>query len=1127
MTSTSPNRAPPRSPPRSPLATATRQHSPSRHGRPSVAAGSRAPSPALLRTVETPSTIALATADALLTASSSPRATTSGGGGGNSSSGNPAVQAIQSRVAELVRRFDESFANDVSGDDDDDAGDGANGSKGDGVSGLDLPRRWRVGDVLLATHAALAKTSTRTERVIATEFGDDPEVAEALGDGETRFSSVISQVATKAEEMRGVMAKTLLLVKQLQLADESLRLDESRTAGSAAAQLREMKIMVDALHKEKSMILGQLHEQVRSHREMIAMMEEQNQELKKAQIALGMKTDELRGAREDFAFRLHEMQRTVETSQQNGAAWRDKLQGATRALADAEQKTSDLEKRVAALTEDVRKHDIVLQTKNQELEKQRERLRESEALRHKAEAAAQQRDAAAVASKADADARARARAEKEAAAKGAGAKLAAKEREELEAKIRQHEATIAALEKQLRDVRDSRSKFEEDNNELARIVREMQVRAQELMNAPRSTPPSHPVQPTPSSVVAPPVRRASSFSLSFRRAPTQRRIDDAAADVARRSRHVDDDLSTSSDEDEGDEMEQDDMELNQAVQQVVTSVFPERATPLAPTDDAAIDDSIAKYEDPTTSPISAVNAAAARAITPATRMRMTKVGGGGSNSALESLEMETLRLEHEEEIARLKKQYVTGLLEYKRLVIEQYDRRQAEIQQRHRLEIENLIVLVQEKFQRELERRGEKMLQAKESLKMLYRAMKLDTIREAPASTDAATDDDESSPASATADAERVETSMEEEAVPLKSLLRAAVFAMSSSKQRNEKGAAQIAAIYEDVSRRRHDRPARRPVVKVTLTAAAKAPASPRRVERLPVSGASTSASPVEKDPDWGVFLRNMKAQRESPQRKGDVSKRPVLVHVACQVEPNDFQIFDLRGLRGTHTTPENMEGFVLPSARCFHDPAGEHASADDTAAPRNRLLMRPDGIVFLTEGAVFSDDIVHELRALLPFLPPGAYFLSAGLRQELMLTLVRFYADLDARRVSQRSAEHSAARQQRESANGGDDAGDGEELVIGSPRDTPFMRRKALDGVARRRVQRRRDFEHRHDDGARKAPHPPPVSTSASGMPRSLPQLRLRDLASAMSSSGSAGGGSGVTLSHVNGFSRRSHTSR
>ncbi|KAJ0401644.1 hypothetical protein ATCC90586_008954 [Pythium insidiosum] len=1072
---------PPRSPPRSPVGPApTRHHSPSRTHTQNArlvtptANSSRAPSPSpalLARTVETPSTIALATADALLTASSSPRANTSGG--------NPAVQAIQSRVAELVRRFDESFASDRAGLDDDEDDD--RGSKGEGA-GLDLPRRWRVGDVLLATHAALAKTSTRTERVITTEFGDDPEVTDVLGDGEARFSSVMAQVATKAEEMRGVMAKTLQLVKQLQLADETMRLDETRQAGSAAAQLREMKIMVDALHKEKSMILGQLHEQVRSHREMIAMMEEQNQELKKAQIALGMKNDELRGAREDFSFRLQELQRSVETSQQNGATWRDKFQGTTRALAEAEQKAGDLEKRVAALQEDVRKHDIVLQTKNQELEKQRERLRESEALRHKAESAAQ-RDAAAaaaVASKADAEARARTRAEKESAAKGAGAKLSAKEREELEAKIRQHETTIAALEKQLRDVRDSRSKFEEDNNELARIVREMQIRAQELMNAPRARTPSRPTLPgTPPA--AAPVRRSSSFSLSFRRAPTQRRIDGTGvANAARRPRRVDDDLSTSSDEEgEDSETEQNDMELNEAVQQVVTSVFPERAPPLPQTDDAAIDDSIAKYEDPTTSPISAVNVVsdASRAITPATRMRMTRVGGSaGAGSTMDSVEMEKIRLEHDEEVARLKKQYVSGLLEYKRLVIEQYDRRQAEIQQRHRLEIENLIVLVQEKFRRELERRGEKMLQAKESLKMLYRAMKMDAIREAPlaeAPREAASTSDEENvrPPSAAAAAQSAEA-IEEEAVPLKSLLRAAVFAMSSSKQRNEKGAAQIAAIYEDVSKRRQSRSARRPVAKVTL-AGSTAPASPRHAHPPPASGALTPASPRD-DTDWEVFLRNMRAQRESPQRKGEVVKRPAVIHVACQVEPNDFQIFDLRGLRGTHTAPENMEGFVLPSARCLNDHAGGD-SPDDASTPRNRLAMRPDGIVFFTEGAVFSDEIVHELRAVLPFLPPGAYFLSSLLRQELMVTLVRFYADLDGRRAASRKAEHSADRQERDSS--GDHAA--EELVIGSPRDTPFMRRKALDGVARRRVQRRRDFENRHDDGARLTPHRLPSVSS------------------------------------------------
>ncbi|TMW67752.1 hypothetical protein Poli38472_007424 [Pythium oligandrum] len=879
----------------------------------------------------------------------------------------------------------------------------------------------------------MSKTHTRTERAMVGELSEDGEVLTALGEGEQSFERVMDDVAQRADTVQRMMHKTLQLVRQIQQAEEAARHlnDDDANAKGASQQLRELKITVEALHKEKSMLLSHLQEQVRAHKELMAATDEQNQELKKAQIALGLKQDELKTIREDFQIRLSDLQRVNETSQQNVTMWRDKYQSGLKIIGENEQKVLELEKRVAAQAEEIVKHDVVLRAKNQEVEKQRERLKESESLRLRAEAA--QRDATAAAAAANSKAEAaEARIRKGDAAVAA---LSGKERMELEAKIKNQEATIRDLQQKLRELGATRSKYEDDNTELTRLVRELKARAEEAMKNQKIVTVVEPASPPP---VAP-LRRSTSFAISFRQQRPRRSSQRRGSLQDRRASGpdaVDDDLSTSSGEEDADvdpDTERDELELSETVQQVVTSVFRPRVSAM-PQSDESISHTIAQYEeDPLGSPLSMSRVSSSFAALEEPMAAL--MASLPSTSTVPQTEVERVRQEYEDEIARLKKQYVASLLEYKKLVIEQYERRQAETQEHHRIEVENLIMLVQDKFRKELERRGEKMLQAKESLKLLYRAMKLDGGMLTGGRLGGLSASRRSSIAEEESD---IEDERVEEPVPLKSLLRAAVFAMSTSRKRNEHANVQITEIYENIKGKNAKGRSRAPRIKVAV----KATSPPRSPEPVAPPARKEEPAPAQ-ETDWASFLKSMRARRDEETQRAANGSSVATVHVACQVEENDFLIFNLKGLRASHVTPENLDGFILPTAG--------YGNGSDDGTPR-----RGGGrnVLYLTEGVVFSDEIVHELRTLLPFLPPGSYYLSATLRHQLMTELFRFYSDLGSTGCYQSASETSMEQPRR----GRDTSEDDVVVMLGSPRDTPFLRRKATESLERRKIQRRRD---------------------------------------------------------------------
>ncbi|KAG7378784.1 hypothetical protein PHYPSEUDO_009510 [Phytophthora pseudosyringae] len=867
---------------------------------------------------------------------------------------NPKIAEIQARVEELVRRYDDDVAavdhEQLQEEEDDSFGDKAAGA----------PARWRVGDVLLATHRAMARTSTHTERSIMAEFADDLEVSAAIGSGAQQMGDAFIE----AEELTARRHQRLSHIHQAlqSVAANGMSLDASddeeeddQTAAYAIRE-RQLKSTIDALHREKDSMTVQLQEALRAQQESRLATEQQTQELVKAQRALRAQSEELRHAQDNN-------EKAVESANALMASWRDKFQASAKAAAAAEARVQELETKVRAQSEEIMKHTFVLQAKMQEME----RFKESEAARSRAEAAAQ----GAALAEAEAEAsRAKAKALEVKRKTKLSVDGSIKELQEMEDKVRELEGTLLAAE-------NAKLELEAENAELERRMRDLQARFGEQRKFKAS---STEKQPETDSVPA------STFALRLRentpRANTRTRQRGGATKpsgkpsspaVSVTSATIDDahDLSSSeseageSDDDgEVDEVERDERELNRVMQQVVATVFPV----VSPADsDETLDESIAQYEDPTRSPLNEIQ--------PSPVDAASVVSSTGD--AVPRSELDALRSMFEREVDALKQQYVDGLLEYKRLVIEQYGRRQVIERERHRLEIEGLLRLTQTKFHAELSRRSGRLKRAKESLKVLYNALHR-----------------HSGPAMGPEDQDEDLTQPFNSVTPLKTLLRAAILAMSTSATRNGRGRTQIEQL-------------------------AKLLPSPDTRTRA-VAAAMTIHTAIGEDKP----RRTVETQ--------DVSSQTDVLPTLLRERKTEVAPMELRA------APESVDGYVLPGSPCF----------------KARSKVQHDPLVamlHLVVGIPVSAALIAELRRLLPNLPPGNYYVSTALRLALFHELVRFFAAVDAQ------AEAMIKTRPSPRAIEGEDQLQDADVAIGSPRDTPFLRRKALETVESRTRQRNR----------------------------------------------------------------------
>ncbi|RLN48996.1 hypothetical protein BBJ28_00017256 [Nothophytophthora sp. Chile5] len=885
-----------------------------------------------------------------------------------SGTANPQIAAIQLRVAELVRRYDDAVA-DAEEQDEDQDDDG----------GFGVPARWRVGDVLLATHSALAHTSSRVERAMVVEFADDPEVSAAIGSRSHQVGDALAEAERQAERRHKRLSHIQQALHSVtsaggvgyQLEDDSDKEESGEQGPALSLREQQLKSTVDALRREMTTVATQLQEALRLQREASVANEQQAQELAKVQKMVRSQAEELRLAQEGS-------DKAADVALASAASWRDKYKASAKSAETAEAKVEELEAKVRVQNEELIKREFVLQAKMQEVE----RHKESEAARHRAEAEAAAQAQALADAEAEAEARkakAKALEEKRNAAKGS-ADGSNKELQAMESKLR-------GLQRALQDAESAKKELEAENAELSQRMRELQTR----LSVPRKPKSAYredakvESEPMKAPVSSFALRlRENSPHMEARKRPrgmtvslsTARSVPEVAA---AESEDELDDLSSDGeaedgepgdgDGDEEDEVVKDERELNRAMQLVVAAVFP--AHSVSKQSDASLMECIAKYEDPSRSPLNELHPA------PRAAAKAAKAGEVVARS-----ELEKLRREHERELDALKQQYVDGLLEYKRLVIEQYDRRQANERERHRLEVEGLLALVQTKFHAELARRSERLQRTKEALKVLYHALR--QYGESAAEPQTHGDGPEPShPAP----------------LPLKTLLRAAVLAMSSSTKRSRRGTQQIAAIHEQLTKPK--------------------PRADSRTSALAAAMAIHSA-----------------IQDEQPQKQHVGSQTDAVE--APRADPSvDGGDQDSEGGRGRGRAPlaaESLEGYVLPGSACF----------SPRSAPQQQQQLAT--ALFLTVGMPLSEPLAAELRRLLPGLPPGCYFLSAPLRLVLFRELVRYYAATETRPPRREEGEGPLQ---------------GAEVALGSPRDTPFLRRKALEALESRtrRGNRRRMF--------------------------------------------------------------------
>ncbi|KAF4149558.1 hypothetical protein GN958_ATG01275 [Phytophthora infestans] len=882
---------------------------------------------------------------------------------------NPKIAEIQSRVEELVRRYDDAMA----AADHEELEDEDNGF-GDKV--MRTPARWRVGDVLLSTHRSLARTSTHTERSIVADFADDPEVNSAMGSGAQKVGSAFSEAEERASRRHQRLShihQALQSVAANGMASDDSDEEDSKPPPYAVRE-HQLKSTIDALHREKDSLATQLQEALRIQQESRVEAEQQAQDLAKAQRALRTRSEELRLAQE-------QNESATESANAQIASWRDKFQASAKAAATAEAKVQELEVKVRAQSEEIMKHTFVLQAKTQEME----RFKESAAARSRAEAAAQ----AAALAEAEAEARrAKAKALKEKRKTKVSVDGSHKDHQEMEDKNRELEGTLLAME-------NAKLQLETENEELLRRLRDLQVRFGEQRKS------KFLLKENDNNESEATATKATTFALRLREStPSENvskrqkggtvvKLKSKPVPAAEAVAVIDDENDVSSSEseaediengEEDEEVEQDERELNDAMQRVVAEVFPLLALTESDTT-LDVDESIAQYEDPTRSPLNAIQPVPASVSGDVAPPRSDAIVAPHPDVDTVShlvprSELDALHTMYEREVAALKQQYVDGLQDYKRLILEQYGRRQALEHERHRMEIEGLLRLIQSKFHAEQARRNDRLQHTKASLKALYNSLRHHSGPAIGPKVDP--------------------TRPVNPATPLKTLLRAAILAMSTSAKRHGRGRTQIEAIHEQLT------------------------------QMLPPPDTRTTA--VAAAMTIHTVIRD------------DKPKKPVQTRdVWCQTDQISTLIRERRveaSQDELHVAPESLDGYVLPGSQCFPGKPKHH---------------QPDLIMLhLVVGIPISASLVSELRRLLPNLPRGNYYVSNALRLALFHELVRFYAAVEMQ------VEANRTRPSPRVFEGEDQIRDAE-VVIGSPRDTPFLRRKALETIESKARQRNR----------------------------------------------------------------------
>lgn len=871
---------------------------------------------------------------------------------------NPKIAEIRSRVEELVRRYDDAGPR-VDDDKDRDEEDAFE----DNV--VRTPARWRVGDVLLSTHRSLAKTGAHIEQSIQAEFGDDPEVSAAIGSQALEMGDAFMKAEEHAAQRHLRLANIHQALQQVginKVARDDREEVEDTALSSHPTPEHQLKMTIDALYREKGLMTNQLQGAVRVQESLHTTIEQQAQELARTHQALRAQSEELRLVQEHNA-------KASEAANARTLMWREKYQASAKAATVAEAKVEELVAKVSAQSAEIVKHTFVLQTKTEEME----RYKEIESARTRAAAAAQ------AATLADAQAKIR-KTKAEVLEEKRTSEDTSKDLQEMKDKI-------GYLENALLDSKSAMQEVKRENEELAQRLREMQARVNEQPKS-RHVSNDKDGHSTPA-IFALRLRETSSekdtkvgsqnggkptsAGLSTAVGSAKEEVDELSSSES----EGDDSGANDREKDEESEVERDEKELNSVMQRVVNTVFPLHSVDES---ELTLDESIAQYEDPTRTPMKCIQRSFVAA---------TAFAALDNKDMVPRIELDTLRTVYESEIDVLKQQYVDKLREYKTLVILQDERRQALKRERHRLHIEGLLQLVQTKFHAEQARRSERLQRAQESLKVLYQALR----RHPDVIVERRTDHDKAIPSSMTV-------------TPLKTLLRAAIWTLSTSAKRFGRGKKLSGIIHQQLTHLSRSTATRTTAVAAAMT-----------IYPLIRGVQSTKSDTLDASCQTIDLLPSLTLQE---QRKEAGS---------C----DDCMLRDSMGLA--------------------------------TRAKQQQDLF----MLHLVDGIPLSATLVEELQRLFPTLSPDTHYLSNALRLALFHELVRFYGAIEKSNRTQ-----SSTRLLKD-----DDCIQDVEVAFGSPRDTPYLRRKALEAIKGK--SRRRNCRHFIPLGGKASPQAAPFTSTPS----------------------------------------------
>jgi hypothetical protein len=340
------------------------------------------------------------------------------------------------------------------------------------------------------------------------------------------------------------------------------------------------------------------------------------------------------------------------------------------------------------------------------------------------------------------------------------------------------------------------------------------------------------------------------------------------------------------------------------------------------------------------------------------------------------------------------------------------------IKKKHQEEMTSLIQRIQEHSKTQMEKKNKEMKRIKESIKLLYLVIR--TIR--PTNTDKSTR--HNSKVGGAAAMQEVTTDHtqddndDDENDRIRMLLKTMILAMSTTKRR-----AHAQKTIEQLSEAFH---------KARIFSSSKSPSNKMIMQKN-----SSMGSIHEEDT---TFISTIKPTAS----KG--------IDFCCQVTNEDFILPKCMHFQGGFedgtSIPECMDEYRIDGIPLLS--SGRKVQKEDQT--KNKLPL-----FNLNDGIRLSDEVVEEMRHVLPELPESTYYLTPKLRQKLLMEMISFYSHLeedlstanDTKFVEEKPDLHQQIKQDQETYL----------TFVGSPRQMVFMRRKAQETFTKSKLQSRQQI--------------------------------------------------------------------